>query len=123
MSRDGAMKPDSPAAKYQPKPEEFAAVESITARRNARPPAPKLKIIGKGADAKVGFDHPDNSTAWLLLVNALGATDYDFVDGLVSQVVNAGTQGKNVDGKGPNFMLSVIKGIAPNDEVECMMAA
>jgi hypothetical protein len=109
------MKPNSPVTKYEPKPEEIAAVESIKARRNARPPAPKLKIIGKGADAKIGFDHPDNSTAWMLLVNALGATDYEFVDGLISQLVNAGTQGKNVDAKGANFMLSVIQGVGRKD--------
>ena len=56
-------------------------------------------------------------------MNALGTTDYEFADGLVSQLMNVGTQGQNYDGKGPNFMLSVIKGIAPRDEVEAMMAA
>jgi hypothetical protein len=123
MSSSGAMKPDSPVAKYQPKPEEIAAVDSIVARRTARAPAPKLRVDGKASTVKVGFDHPDNSTAWLLVVNALGTTDYEFADGLISQLLNVGTQGKNLDDKGPNFMLSVIKGIAPKDEVECMMAA
>jgi hypothetical protein len=108
--------------KYQRKPEETAAVASITARQKARPPAPKLSIKADGACVTVGYDHPDNSTAGLLFANALGTTNDEFTDGIVSQLINAGTQGKNHDGKGPNFMLSVVKGIAPKDELECMMA-
>ena len=33
-------------------------------------------------------------------------------DGLISQLVSAGTTGQDFDGKGPNFMLSVIRGIS-----------
>src|ERR1700733_6277872 len=102
MSSTAVIKPDAPVTKYQPKPEEFAAVEAITARRKERPAVPKLAVSGKGDAVTVGFDHPDSSTAWLMLVNALGTTDYEFADGLVAQLMNAGTQGKNVDGKGPN---------------------
>ena len=124
MSTPVAAKPETPVAKkYQPTPEEFAVVEGMRARSRARPQSAKIKVSKDGGAVSVAPDHPDWATGWLMLVNALGTTDFDFADGLVSQLLNAGSQGKNVDGKGPNFMLSVIQGIAPRDEVETMMAA
>ena len=55
--------------------------------------------------------------------HALGTTTYEFADGLISQLLNVGTNGQDCDGKGPNFMLSIIRGINPQDEVESMLAA
>jgi hypothetical protein len=45
------------------------------------------------------------------------------VGGLLCQLANAGTQGQTVDERALNFMLSVIKGIEPRDQVEAMLAA
>ena len=56
-------------------------------------------------------------------MGALGTTDTDFMDGLITQLANAGTQGRTVDGRGLNFMLSVVKGVEPKDQVEAMLAA
>jgi hypothetical protein len=123
MIESGAKKGGSPVINYQPKPEEIAAVKSISACRQRRPPGPRLKINRNGKAASLGHDHPDLDTGWLLLMNALGTTDADFAEGLVSQLFNAGTVGENFDSKGANFMLSVIRGIAPKDEVEAMLAA
>jgi hypothetical protein len=123
MSGSDARKGSSLAAKYQPTAEEGVAIQSIIAREQRRPPSPRLKVGMRRRAAGLGHDHPDLETGWLLLMNALGATDSNFAEGLVSQLFNAGTVGKNFDGKGANFLLSVIKGIAPKDEVECMMAA
>ena len=111
------------ARSYEPTPEERAVVEGLGVRSRARPPSAKIKVGKEGGAVTLAPDHPDKHTGWLMLVNALGTTDFDFADGLISQLLNAGTQGKSVDGKGANFMLSVIQGIAPQDEVECMMAA
>jgi hypothetical protein len=58
-----------------------------------------------------------------MLVNSLGSTGYEFSDGLISQLLNVGTKGQDCDGKGPNFMLSIIRGVNPQDEVESMLAA
>ena len=123
MSSSGAQDRSCPATKYQPSADEGAAVQSISARRQRRPPSPRLEINKSGRSSKLGHDHPDPETGWLLLMNALGTTDVDFTEGLVSQLFNAGTVGENFDGKGANFMLSVIRGIAPKDEVEAMLAA
>ncbi len=56
-------------------------------------------------------------------MEAVGTRDPDFLDGLLAQLANAGTQGGKVEGRGLNFMLSVIKGMKPRDQVETMLAA
>ena len=56
-------------------------------------------------------------------MKTLATTDVDFYSGLISQLLNAGTQGKVADGRGLNFMLSVIKGVEPTDQLETMLAA
>jgi hypothetical protein len=59
----------------------------------------------------------------LLLMEALGTTDPDFLDGILCQLVNVGRRGGKADERGLNFMLSVIKGVKPRDEVEALLAA
>ncbi len=54
---------------------------------------------------------------------ALVTTEPDFLNGRLGQLANAGSRGKSVDESGLNFMLSVVKGIEPEDEVESMLAA
>src|SRR5258708_38798247 len=54
------------------------------------------------------------------IMKALGTADIDFLMGLLGQISNAGSQGR--DPVGVNFMLAVIKGIQPRDQVESMLA-
>ena len=56
-------------------------------------------------------------------MQALATADPDFANGILSQLASAGTQGQGVDEDRVNFMLSVIKGIGPKDQVETMLAA
>jgi hypothetical protein len=77
----------------------------------------------KGSVINVSRDHPMPSLANALNMRALGTADPDFYDGLLGQLVNPSTQGKEPDERGVNFMMSMIRGIAPKDEVESMMAA
>ncbi len=99
-------------------------VETVAIRRVVnRHPSPKLTVEEMGSKVALGNDHPDQNVGTALLMQAIGTTDYEFLDGLMSQLVNAGTQGKKADARGPNFMLAVIKGIEPRDEVEAMLAA
>jgi hypothetical protein len=60
-------------------------------------------------------DHPVSSIGQVLLMEALGTKDEDFYNGLLGQLANAGTQGRKVDARGLNFMLSVARGIEPED--------
>src|SRR5262249_21244383 len=56
-------------------------------------------------------------------LEALGTTDAAFLDGLLTQLASTGMQGGQVDSRALNFMLSVVKGIAPRDQLEAMLAA
>ncbi len=55
-------------------------------------------------------------------MKAIGSTDDDFVEGLLKQLASAGSQGQKPDEGGINFMLSVVKGIEPRDQIEAMLA-
>jgi hypothetical protein len=57
--------------------------------------------------------HEGTSADNILLMEALGTNDLNFVDGLLDQIANIGSEG---------FVLSIIKGIGPKDQVETMLA-
>jgi hypothetical protein len=47
----------------------------------------------------------------------------DFMVGILTQLGNAGSVGQKVDEQALNFLLSVVKGIQPKDQLETMLAA
>ena len=49
--------------------------------------------------------------------------DLDFFNGLLGQIANVGTKGRDLDGRGLNFMLAIIKGVEPKDQVEALLTA
>jgi hypothetical protein len=108
---------------YEPTPQERAAMEAYFARKKGKPPAPRMKISEKGGVIHISPDHACPPIGQALLMEALGTTDADFLDGLLGQLANAGSQGREVDERGLNFMLSVVKGVAPKDQLETMLAA
>src|SRR5262249_4166400 len=102
---------------------ERAAIERHFARREAKPSV-RLKVSKNGSDPQIRFDHPDQQIGKALVMEALAsAEDWDFVDGILKQLGNASAQGQDIDECRLNFMLSVIKGIEPRDQLEAMLAA
>jgi hypothetical protein len=108
---------------YEPTDRERAALSAYRERRAATRPAPRIKVTHKGDRTELGPDHPDGRVASTLLMGAVGTADFDFLDGLLAQLANAGARGSKADEQNLNFMLSVIKGIEPKDEIEAMLAA
>jgi hypothetical protein len=49
--------------------------------------------------------------------------DPDFVNGLITQLANASATGTELNPSGLTFMLSVVKGVKPRDQLEAMLAA
>src|SRR5262249_45499098 len=92
------------------------------ARREAKPQI-RLKISKNGSDPQIELDHPDRTVGWALVMEALASADYDFANGIVDQLAKASGHGRELDEHGLNFMLSVIKGIEPRDQLEAMLAA
>ncbi len=108
------------AKPYQPTPADAQAFDAyLDARKKA---APRLKVV-PGAKRAVTIDYPDKDFGQITLMKALGTTDGDFLKGLVAQLVDAGSRGPAPDEDGTNFMLAVVKGIEPRDQVEAMLAA
>jgi len=68
-------------------------------------------------------DHPEPGIAHRHIAEALGTRDFDFLNGLLTQLCNVGSRGKKIDEAGLNFMLSIIKGVEPRDQMEAMLAA
>ena len=125
MSTKGSKAaPSGAVAKpYEPTSREQEAIEAHFARRRKRPPAPRMKVSQEEGMAHISVDHPEPAVGQVLLMGALGTTDADFLKGLLGQLANAGTKGRVVDEHGLNFMLAVVKGVEPRDQLEAMLAA
>ncbi len=107
---------------YEPTPLERKTLERIRARPIS--PAPRIKVT-QGQDGKqtVTLDHSDHVTALCLLSEATGTNDLDFLNGLIGQLASASSSGPKVQEGALNFMLAVVKGVAPRDQMEAMLAA
>jgi len=115
-------KSDAGKSSYQPSAQEQTAIRKFFDRR-AGETAPRMKVLNDGAIPKISPDHPEGVIGRVLLMEALGGADLDFGNGLIDQLANAGSQGGQINERGLNFMLSVVKGIHPKDQIEAMLAA
>ena len=117
---DDTMK-DAEKPPYKPTPIEAKALDAYKAAKEKR--GPRLKMIVTGKDAvTIGPDHPDTLIGTIDLMRAIGTTDREFFKGLVGQLANASKEAKASE-RGLNFMLAVVKGIEPKDQIEAMLAA
>ena len=104
----------------RPTEEERVAVRAVLARRKE---TPSIKISEKGGRAQLSLDHRDQVHGQALLMDAFATGDVAFYRELLTQLANAGSYGEGVDERGINFMVAVIKGIEPKDQLETMLAA
>jgi hypothetical protein len=72
---------------------------------------------------KLFVDHPDETTGRELIMDALGSADPVFLNGLFPQIHIASGGDFAFDQRRMDFMLSVIKGIKPRNQLEAMLAA
>jgi len=119
-SKEAKPKAAIESAPYEPTPFEIEAANRCIATRKRR--APRLLVAIEGNVVRLGVDHPNQKIGALALMHAIGTADQDFYNGLVSQLVEA-SETDRPNEKAANFMLAVIKGIEPRDQVETMLAA
>jgi hypothetical protein len=110
----------TPAKPYKPTPRERDADARVTEASTAMP---KFKLRMVDGEAQISFDHPDLSYALALVQDTIGVHDSAIFGGLVSQLGNASLNNGEINTDNMNFMLGVMKGIAPKDTVEAMLAA
>ena len=115
--------PDAGKQKYEPTEREKTALDRYHAQKAAAPAAPRMKVTNGKKAATIAPDHPDVPLAYALLKEALGTVSDDFINGLLGQLANAGSHGRQIDEDALNFMLSVVTGIKPKDQLEAMLAA
>ena len=82
-----------------------------------------MKVLERNGRSELTADHTEGGIGQLLIMDGLGIEDEDFFDGILTQLANAGSHGQKIDESGLNFMLAVIKGIEPKDQMEVMLAA
>jgi hypothetical protein len=111
---------DAEKPPYEPTAIEAEALALFKVTKEKR--GPRLKVAIEGDIADIRPDHPDDAIGTLALMRACGTSDFGFFDGLTLQLVNA-SKGQGSSEKAVNFMLAVIKGIEPRDEIEAMLAA
>jgi hypothetical protein len=100
-------------------PREVEAVKKIYTEREEG--APRLRISKSESGLSFTTEHKDDFVGAVRIMEAIATTDRDFFAGFVSQLANAG--GGEPDEHQLNFMLAVVKGIKPRDQVEAMLAA
>jgi hypothetical protein len=82
-------------------------------------PVAGVKLVEKaGSSVELSADHPIPHLGTALIMESLGTADFDFYDGLLTQLVNVGTRGKTPDERGTNFLLAMMTGIGPKDELK-----
>lgn len=123
MTAKADAAPSSAVSKsYEPTPREREALKTYLDHRDTKA-APRIKVVVHEGVSRFSIEHADIGTGQTLLMEAIGTKDLDFYDILISQLANAGTQGRTVDERGLNFMLSIVKGIEPRDQLEALLAA
>ena len=96
--------------------------QTIIARHSKLQNRPKARITIEDKNV-VGYDHEDQTIGQFALMDALGTSDSDFFSSFLSQLANAASVGSEIQESPTNFMISVIKGIEPKDELEAMLGA
>ena len=114
--------PNAAKPKYELTSRERSAIDKFLAR-DAANPAPRIKVLKEKKAVSISPDHPDKLAGQMLLMDALGTADLDFFNGILNQLGSAGSREGQIDERGLNFMLSVVKGIQPRDQLEVMLAA
>jgi hypothetical protein len=112
------LDPAAGKQKYEPTEREKTALDRYRAQKAAAPAAPRMKVINDKKEPTIAPDHPDRPLAYALLEEALGTVSVDFTKGLLSQLTNAGSHGRQVDEDALNFMLSVVTGSKPKDQLD-----
>jgi hypothetical protein len=111
------------AKPYEPTTRERSALEAQYDRRRMHRPAPNVKISTTNSGSKISLNHADKPVGGLLLMEAFGTADPTFVEGMMGQLADVASNGQVPSEQELNFMLSVVNGIAPRDELEAMLAA
>jgi hypothetical protein len=113
-------KPEPIANEYVPTLEEQAAAQKYCARTAAVSVVPRLKVVDVNT---ITLDRPNEQVGLMVLAEALGVQDTNIATHLIGQLADLASHGYNIQQHELNFLLSLLKGIAPKSNIEAMLAA
>ncbi|GAB5437846.1 hypothetical protein [Falsiruegeria mediterranea] len=121
-SRSTRKKPQPPAPALTG--EEQRAVDALRAdkRTRVRPPDLRLDYDEEERRLAVRHDSEHAGQSAALAMHEIGSSDPRFYAGILEQVAALGAYGHPVSETASNFVLSVVGGVKPQDEVESMLA-
>lgn len=102
---------------------ELASLRLQHDRRQKAKPVPRIKVERREGKGMIAIDHPNGAAGYTLLMEAMGTSDPDFLGGILKNIANIATPGKEIDEAACNFVLSVITGLGPRDQIEAMLGA
>ncbi|SLN67150.1 hypothetical protein [Ruegeria meonggei] len=91
-------------------------------RSGVRAPDIKLDFEEETRRLTVGHKAKDPNAASALAMHELGTADHRFFEGVMNQVAALGQQDSPVSETASNFVMSVVAGVKPQDEIEAMLA-
>lgn len=66
--------------------------------------------------------HPSERVGLAKIAQAMGIQDAELYNGAIRQLMNVATQGPDRDAAALNFAISIVRGIAPRDHLEVLLA-
>jgi len=97
-------------------------VKAVAKKQTARADGPPMKLKIVDGVLQISFTHAEPDLAHILMMADLGTCDPDFMAGVQGQVASIGAHGRKIDEGASNFLLSVVRGVQPRDELEAMLA-
>jgi hypothetical protein len=99
-----------------------AKVTEIAKAAQALAASPPMRLTLKDGTLEIGFLGVQPEIASALQMADMGTADSDFHQGLVRQIACLGSQKVSVDSVASNFVMAVIRSVAPRDGLEAMLA-
>ncbi len=103
---------------------ELAVINAVRTDKRGTVRAPNLNMDFDEETREVFVDYEDldGMSGAALTMHELGASDPRFYEGIMSHVVPLGDGDKAISDKASNFVLSVVAGAQPKDQIEAMLA-
>ena len=119
--KQGGKRTQVPQKPYERSEHEQAVVQANEQRRSANIQHPKIDVRYEDQQPKLVSEHQDVEVARAMALESFGASNADFVDILISQLVGL-QNGEKIDATRLNQTIAEVVGVGPRDEVEAMLA-
>jgi hypothetical protein len=115
--------PPTVSSTYASTPAERKTLGKLIGQLEQTAPHAAAKIEADQSCVRCTWDHPDPAIAALLWASALGTTDSKFAGTVFQQLVHISRTGGNLTADELNGTLSLVRGLAPADPTEALLAA